>query len=151
MIISLHKMARTTPAVRAEIAASKETDAALARRFGITLVTVRKWRSRETFEDRSHTAHRLQTVMNHGQEIIAVHLRKTLLLPLDDLLAVMREFICPAVSRSGLDRCLRRHEAGNLRALLPKEPKPAVKKFKAYDGVCPHGRQVPAANARWVQ
>lgn len=133
MIISLHKMARTTPAVRAEIAASTETDAALARRFGITVMTVRKWRSRDSFEDRSHTAHRLQTVMSHGQEIIAVHLRKTLLLPLDDLLAVMRELVCPEVSRSGLDRCLRRHGVGNLRALLPKEPKPAIKKFKAYE------------------
>jgi len=38
-----------------------------------------------------------------------VALRGTLLLPLDDLLAVTREFIHPEVSRSGLDRCLRRH------------------------------------------
>jgi hypothetical protein len=29
-----------------------------------------------------------------------------LLLPLDGLLAVMREFVNPNVSRSGLDRCL---------------------------------------------
>jgi hypothetical protein len=34
--------------------------------------------------------------------------RKALLLPLDDLLAVVREFLNPNVSRSGLDRCLRR-------------------------------------------
>lgn len=37
---------------------------------------------------------------------MVVHLRRTLLLPLDDLLAVAREFICPHVSRSGMDRCL---------------------------------------------
>ena len=36
-------------------------------------------------------------------------------LPLDDLLSVVREFLNPDVSRSGLDRCLRRHGAGNLR------------------------------------
>ena len=41
-------------------------------------------------------------------------LRKTLFLPLDDLLAAVREFLNPDVSRSGLDRCLRRHGAGNL-------------------------------------
>jgi len=41
-------------------------------------------------------------------------LRETLLLPLDDLLAVTREFIHPEVSRSGLDRCLRRHGVSNL-------------------------------------
>ena len=35
MQIALHKNARTTPAVRAEIAASKETAAVLAQRYGI--------------------------------------------------------------------------------------------------------------------
>ena len=50
---------------------------------------------------------------------MVVHLRRTLLLPLDDLLAVTREFICPNVSRSGLDRCLRRHGQA-LNALKPR-------------------------------
>jgi len=53
-------------------------------------------------------------------------------LSLDDLLAVMREFVCPNVSRSGLDRCLRRHGVGNLRNLLPPPEKAAHKPFKAY-------------------
>ena len=64
---------------------------------------------------------------------MAVELRKTLLLPLDDLLAVVREFLNPHVSRSGLDRCLRRHGVGNLRAIKPKSTKPAHKPFKAYE------------------
>jgi hypothetical protein len=64
---------------------------------------------------------------------VAVALRKALLLPLDDLLAVVREFLNPQVSRSGLDCCLRRHGAGNLRALKPREPKPAQGTFKVYE------------------
>jgi hypothetical protein len=40
MLIALHKNARTTPAVRAEIAASHETASVLAQRFGITEQTV---------------------------------------------------------------------------------------------------------------
>ena len=44
-----------------------------------------------------------------------------------------REFICPHVSRSGLDRCLRRHGAGNLNALKPQEPQPVHKAFKSYE------------------
>jgi hypothetical protein len=65
-----------------------------------------------------------------------VELRKTLLLPTDDLLAVTREFINPAVSRAGLGHCLRRHGVSNLRDLIAsQEPsEPVVKKtFKDYE------------------
>lgn len=62
-----------------------------------------------------------------------VHLRRSLLLPLDDLLAVTREFIGPRVSRSGLDRCLRRHAGGNPNALKPSFPQPAHQAFKSYE------------------
>lgn len=94
MKIALHQLARTTPAVRAEIAASKESVSALARRFGVTPPTIYKWRSRDNIHDLSHTAHRLQTTLTPAQEAIVVQLRRTLLLPLDDLLAVTREFLC---------------------------------------------------------
>ncbi|NMH17562.1 IS481 family transposase, partial [Tepidiphilus sp. B18-69] len=62
-----------------------------------------------------------------------VELRKTLRLPLDDLLAVVRELITPNVSRSGLDRCLRRHGLGSLKAMQPKAEKPGHKPFKSYE------------------
>ena len=52
--------------------------------------------------------------------MVVIELRNTLLLPLDDLLAVTREFLNPDVSRSGLDRCLRRHGVSNLQALIPQ-------------------------------
>jgi transposase-like protein len=122
MLIYLHKNARTTPAVRAEIAASKEPASVLAQRYGITVQTVYKWRKRESFDDRPHVAHRLQTVLTPAQEAVVVHLRRTLMLPLDDLLAVTREFLCSDVSRSGLDRCLRRHGVGSLSALRAAAP-----------------------------
>lgn len=83
MLIALHKNARTTPAVRAEIAASNEPASVLAQRFGTTEQTVYKWKKRDVFGDRSHTAHNLQTVLTPAQETVVVHLRRTLLLPLD--------------------------------------------------------------------
>ena len=49
-------------------------------------------------------------------------LRKTLLVSIDDLLAVVREFLNPDFSRSGLDRFLRRHGVGKLRDLQAKAP-----------------------------
>lgn len=92
MLIARHKNARTTPAVRAEIAASDETASVLAQRYGITEQTVFKWKKCSVFSDRSHTAHRLQAVLTSAQEIVAVHLRRTLRLPLDELLPVHRRF-----------------------------------------------------------
>jgi transposase InsO family protein len=133
MLIHLHKQATTTPKVRAAIQASTEPAPLLAERFGITEQTVYKWRKRDSVEDRSHTPHRLQTTLTPAQEAVAVALRQTLLVSLDDLLAVVREFLNPNASRSGLDRCLRRHGAGNLRDLKAKAPKPKHSAFKAYE------------------
>jgi len=56
-----------------------------------------------------------------AQEAVVAALRETLLLPLDDLLAVTREFIHPEVSLSGLARGLRRHGVSNLETLMPWE------------------------------
>jgi hypothetical protein len=133
MLIALHKNARTTPAVRQQIAASLECVSVLAQRFSVTPATVYEWKSRDYTMDRSHTAHRLQTTLTCAQEAIVVHLRGTLLLRLDDLLAVTREFISESASRSGLDRCLRRHGAGNLHALKPAVAPTPHKAFKSYE------------------
>jgi transposase-like protein len=70
--IKLHKNARTTPAVRAEMAASTERVCVLAKRYGVTEATVYKWRGRQSFEDKSHTAHDLQTTLTPAQEAIVV-------------------------------------------------------------------------------
>ncbi len=43
MLIALHKQARTTPAVRAKIAASCEPVSVLACRYNVTEATIRKW------------------------------------------------------------------------------------------------------------
>ena len=59
MIVKLHKNARTTPAIRAQLAASNESVAVLAKRFNLAPNTVRKWQARTDFNDRSHTAHNL--------------------------------------------------------------------------------------------
>ena len=51
-------------------------------------------------EDKSHRPHNLKTTLSQTEEAIVVELRKSLLLPLDDLLVVIREFIQPKMSRS---------------------------------------------------
>jgi transposase InsO family protein len=121
MQVSLHKNARTTPAIRRELRASTLPTAELARRYNLSKPTVRKWRRREDAADRSHRPHRLHATLSPPQEAIVVALRQTLLLPLDDLLAVTHECVNESVSRAGLDRCLRRHGVSNLQDLIPRE------------------------------
>ena len=136
MNIQLHQNARTTPAIRQELQnqPSSVSNRELADAYNLNRHTVAKWRQREGTNDASHRPHRLHATLSKAQEAVVVALRETLLLPLDDLLAVTREFIHPEVSRSGLDRCLRRHGVSSLRALLPKEEgaKTPVKTFKDY-------------------
>lgn len=50
MMINLRKQARTTPAVRAEIAASTDNVNALVFRCGVTEATIYKWKSRESVQ-----------------------------------------------------------------------------------------------------
>lgn len=68
MMIALHKNARTTPAIRAEIAASTDSAVALAQRYGISEETARKWKKCTSVHDASHTPHRLQTTLTPAQE-----------------------------------------------------------------------------------
>jgi hypothetical protein len=61
---------------------------------------------------------------------VVAALRRALLVSIDDLLAVVKEFLIPQVSRSGLDRCLRRHGVANLPDLQAKSTRPEHKVFK---------------------
>ena len=60
-MLALHPNARTTPAVRAEIARSREPTSVLAQRDGVSTETLRKWRTRglEACQDRSSRPHKL--------------------------------------------------------------------------------------------
>lgn len=131
MLVKLHKNATTTPAIRKQIQTAEGSDYELARRFNVTRETIRRWRKRDTVQDGSHTAKRLQTRLNAAQEELVIYLRTQLRLPLDDLLAVVREFIEPDMSRSGLDRLLRRR--GHNRLPVADKTKAGVKPFKAYE------------------
>lgn len=131
MNIRLHKNATTTPARRAYIQASAASVAALAVELGVSEDTIRRWKGRDSVEDRSHTAHRLQTTLTPAQEAVVVALRKSLWLALDDLLVVTREFLNERASRSGLQRLLARH--GISRLAREDKAQEAPKPFKAYE------------------
>jgi transposase InsO family protein len=131
MQVRLHKNATTTPKTRALIQASDLPMTVLAKQFGVGVETIARWKQRDSVEDRSHTPHRLQTTLSAEQEAIVLILRRTLGLSLDDLLAVVHEFIHPSILRSSLHRMLKRHGVSTREGTSVDKPK--VKPFKAYE------------------
>jgi transposase-like protein len=109
MHIKLHAKARTTPAIRAEIQESTNTVAELAKRFGVCENTIRKWKSRSSTEDKSHTRHRLGQSTSPEEEALILGLRNDVALGLDDILEVMHRCVNPKLSRSAIYRCLKRY------------------------------------------
>ena len=64
------------PAVRAQIQQSSAGEYGLAKQYDISRKTVQRWKGRDSVEDRSHTAHRLQTTLKAGREELVDYRRK---------------------------------------------------------------------------
>lgn len=139
MSTQLHDNATTTPRTRRYIQESDKGTTQLARELGLSETTVRKWKRSPTVEDGSHVPHRIPTPMPPETEVVLVELRKLFLLPVDDLLRLARDFLDPNLSRSALQRCLRRNGVNDLKALRaeqlgePKEATRTRKTFKDYE------------------
>ena len=86
MAHTIHALARTTPKIRAEIQVSTLSLSKLMEKYTLSKATVLKWKHRKTVEDFSHRPHSLKTTLTPNQELIVVELRRSLLLPIDDLL-----------------------------------------------------------------
>lgn len=126
----LHGSACTTPRLRAEFQASKESTRTLAARYGVNSKTVAKWRKRTTTADAPMGPRAPKsTVLTPAEEAIVVAFRQKTLLPLDDVLGCLRETI-PNLSRSALHRCLQRH---GISRLPVEETTEKRKRFKTYE------------------
>jgi hypothetical protein len=121
LTVKQHKNATTTPEIRAFIRESELPTAVLARLLKISESTVRKWRKRDTLEDASHIPKHINTTLTLQQQYVVVQLRTHLMLSLDQLLKVCREFINENTSRAGLQRCLKRHGVSKLADIDPAD------------------------------
>ena len=105
---AIHPNARTTPTVRAEIARSPEPTGVLARRYGVSTETIRKWRKRgpAACEDRSARPHKLPWKASEEERAIVCALRRATGFPLDDLAFVVTHFL-PHLNRDAVYRILK--------------------------------------------
>jgi transposase InsO family protein len=131
-MLAIHPNARTTPAVRAEIARSAEPTGELAKRYGVSTETVRKWRKRGPAEcrDRSSRPHKLPWKASEEERAVVCELRRATGFPLDDLTFVVRHFL-PHLDRDNVYRILK--AAGLSRRPAPAKPETPASKFKEYE------------------
>ena len=129
---SVHPNARTTPAVRAEIARSSEPTGVLARRYGVSTETIRKWRKRgpDACQDRSARPHKLPWKASEEERAIVCALRRSTGFPLDDLTFVVTHFL-PHLNRDAVYRILKA-EGLNRLPVQSRSRKPHGA-FKEYD------------------
>ena len=98
---TIHPKARTTPAVRAEIARSTEPTGVLAQRYGVSTETIRKWRQRgpQDCHDHSSRPHKLPWKASEEERAIVCALRRATGFPVDDLTFVVSHFL-PHLNRT---------------------------------------------------
>src|SRR5215217_9695987 len=132
LMLAIHPNARTTPAVRAEIARSSERSGVLAERYGVSTETVREWRKRGAAErkDRSSRPRKLPWKASEEERAVVCALRRATGFPLDELTFVVRHFL-PHLDRDNVYRILK--AAGLSRRPAPAAPERAAAKFKEYE------------------
>jgi transposase len=129
---SLHPQARTTPAVRQEIARSREPTSVLAQRFSVSTETIRKWRKRgaQDCQDRSSRPHKLPWKATEEERAIVCALRQATGFPLDDLTFVITHFL-PHLNRDAVYRILKAEGLGRLPPAEQRKRRSGT--FKDYD------------------
>src|SRR5881397_87885 len=129
---AVHANARTTPAVRAEIARSREPTGILAQRYSVSTETIRKWRKRGPADCQDHSSrpHKLPWKASEEERAIVCALRRATGFPLDDLTFVVTHFL-PHLNRDAVYRILK---AEGLGRLPPADrARRSHSRFKAYD------------------
>src|SRR3569623_558160 len=131
-MLAIHPNARTTPAVRAEIARSREPTGSLAQRYGGSTETIRKWRQRGPADCQDHSSrpHKLPWKATDEERAIVCALRRATGFPLDDLTFVVTHFL-PHLNRDAVYRILKADGLGRLPPALHRKRESGT--FKDYD------------------
>ncbi len=138
VMLSIHPTARTTPAVRAEIARSTEPTGVLAVRYGVSTETVRKWRRRGPGDCADHSCRpkRLPWKATEAERALVCAVREATRFPLDDLTFALRHFL-PHLTRDSVYRILKAEGLHRLADLPPlyadERPRRGQGHFRTYD------------------
>jgi transposase InsO family protein len=133
-MLQIHPNARTTPATRVEIARSGEPTGTLAKRYGVSTETIRKWRQRGAEDCLDHSArpHQLSWKATEEERAVVCALRRSTNFALDDLTFVVTHFL-PHLNRDSVWRILRAEGLSRRPRPSTDRPQRGQGRFKDYD------------------
>jgi transposase InsO family protein len=133
-MLQIHPNARTTPVTRAEIARSGEPTGVLARRYGVSTETIRKWRKRGASDclDRSARPHTLPWKATEEERAVVCALRQATNFALDDLTFVVCHFL-PHLNRDSVWRILKAEGLSRRPKPVSERPAKGQGTFRDYD------------------
>ncbi|HBK71768.1 MAG TPA: IS481 family transposase [Flavobacteriaceae bacterium] len=123
-----HSNATTNVRLRNEINNSNGTYLKIAKKFGVSVNTVKKWKNRETFKDKSSRPKTIKYALSELKMLIAIELRVLTWWALDEITEALNS-VEPEKIRSAVYRTFVREGINK----LPEKEKEKAKKFKEYD------------------
>ena len=125
-----HSNATTNIRLRNEINKSERTNIFLVRKYGVSEKTVKKWKERKTFKDKSSRPSVIHYSLNELEMRIAVSLRTLTWWSLDEITETMNPEN-PEKIRSAVYRTFVRENVNT----VPQKEKDKAKKFKEYEPI----------------
>lgn len=122
----LHSNACAGPLLRRKLQLAQGTYREIARRYGVSLSTVHRWRTRDSIHDRSSRPRSFRTAYSRADEAMLLELRKRGL-SLDEVFESAMDEVS-GLTRSSLYRLFKRNRLNS----RPKPKREAPKTFKTY-------------------
>ena len=123
-----HSNSTTNIRLRSEINKSNLTHQKLSLQYGVSENTIRKWKNRTKFQDKSSRPHHIKYALSELEMRIAVELRILTWWSLDEITEALNP-LEPEKIRSAVYRTFVREEINR----VPEKEKEKAKKFKEYD------------------
>ena len=120
-----HSNAVTNISMRKLIKESGLTNSELANRYNISEVTISKWKSRTTLQDKSSRPNNIEYALNDVEQTLCVSLRQSTWLPLDEVWEMLLD-INHKISRSSVYRLFLRNGINK----VPEKEKKSLKNLR---------------------
>jgi hypothetical protein len=108
MLQKLHKNAKTNYLIRRKIQQSSEPIAVLAQKYHLSRPTIRKWKNRESLEDKSSRPDKIRTVLTTEQEDLILFERRQFKKSIEEIYLTLEDNI-PSLYPMKIYRCVSRY------------------------------------------